>query len=216
MEAATGETRLGLAHPMANLSDQLDDDVIPLALQGNRDAWDVLIARHERRVLLMLLARGVRIDRARDIVQETWTRLIARQRTGRLLRLELPGLALRQAVFLSIDAGRDARREAAIDDLDDAQFLSSPEASIEDRLVSRAQLERASAELDRCPETARRVFELVYDDPAVSHADAASRIGISVQRVRQTLCEVRARLRSALEEDRAPLAFARSQEVSDE
>src|SRR4051812_21502419 len=77
-----------------------DASLIPLALSGDRDAWNVLIKRHERRVLLMLLARGVRVDRAKDIVQDTWARLIAQQREGRFEWLDLPGLAVRQAMYL--------------------------------------------------------------------------------------------------------------------
>ena len=48
--------------------------------------WERLVAQHQRAVLLTLLSRGVRLDRARDIVQETWARLIAHERTGRLTR----------------------------------------------------------------------------------------------------------------------------------
>src|SRR5438105_2758736 len=69
-----------------------DEQLIPRALEGSKVAWEHLIRRHERRVLLMLLGQGVRIDRARDITQETWARLIAHQRAGRLERMELPGL----------------------------------------------------------------------------------------------------------------------------
>jgi hypothetical protein len=40
-------------------------------------------------------------------------------------------------------------------------------------LVLRSDLERASAELDRCSPVARRVFELVYDAPGTPDAFAA-------------------------------------------
>jgi len=162
--------------------------------------WDALIARHDRRVLLTLLARGVRLDRARDLTQETWTRLIAHQRAGRLPRLELPGLAIKQALFLAIDDARRARRDASPGE-DELHAISDPTPGAETRLVTRSQLEVASAELDRCSPKARQVFELIYDDDAVSHAETAKRVGLSVQRVRQTICEVRARLRAALADD---------------
>lgn len=160
--------------------------------------WDAHIAQHDRRVLLTLLARGVRLDGARDLTQETWTRLIAHEREGRLARIELPGLAIRQALFLASDEARRARKTT-----DDAELAAviDPAPSAESRLVTRAQLERASVELDRCSPKAREVFELVYDDANLSHADAAKKVGLSVQRLRQTLCEVRAKLRAALGDD---------------
>lgn len=160
--------------------------------------WDALIARHQRAVLLTLLSRGVRLDRARDITQETWTRLLLHERAGRLARIEMPGLAIRQALFLAADDARRRRR-----DVDDAEIAAviDPAANAEERLVTRAQLETASAELDRCSPKAQAVFELVYDDPSLPHAEAARRLGLSVQRLRQTLCEVRAKLRAALSDD---------------
>jgi DNA-directed RNA polymerase specialized sigma24 family protein len=39
----------------------------------------------------------------------------------------------------------------------------------------------------------------VYEDPGVPHAEVAVKVGLSVQRVRQILCEVRKTLREALE-----------------
>ena len=165
-----------------------------LALEGRRDAWDALVARHEQHVLLALLARGVRVDRAKDIVQETWTRLLAHQQAGRLERLELPGLAIRQATYLALDEARRGRRDVGDDEL---AHVTDPAPSVETRLDARAKLARARAELDRCPSQARRIFELTYAD--VPHAETARQVGLSVQRVRQTLCEVRARLRAAID-----------------
>jgi RNA polymerase sigma-70 factor (ECF subfamily) len=185
--------------PMDELDHLPDERIAPLALEGRRDAWNILIARHERRVLLTLLARGVRVDRARDLVQETWARLIAQQREGRLTQLELPGLAITQATYLALDDARRKRHDVPIDEAPELTVLSDPAPSVEDRLTKREELDRAIAELARCSPTARRVFELVYEDPGAPHAEAARQVGVSVQRVRQTLCEVRARLRAAME-----------------
>ncbi|MBX3230922.1 MAG: sigma-70 family RNA polymerase sigma factor [Labilithrix sp.] len=188
---------------------------LPLTTPHRGPDWDALIAEHDRRVLLTLLARGVRIDRARDITQETWARLIAHQRAGRILHVELPGLALRQAFFLLGDELRRGRRDAAVTD-EELRAISDPAPNVLDRLVSRSQLEVASAELDRCSPKAREVFELVYADEAITHAEAAKRVGLSVQRVRQTLCEVRARLRAALADKPVDTNFSRATEVSDD
>jgi RNA polymerase sigma-70 factor (ECF subfamily) len=66
-------------------------------------------------------------------------------------------------------------------------------------VAARERLARARAELERCSPAARRVFAAVYEDPDAPHAAAAEKLGMSVQRVRQTLCEVRGRLRRAVE-----------------
>jgi len=87
--------------------------------------------------------------------------------------------------------------------------ILDPAPSAFDRIVARESLARASAELDRCSPKARAVFDAVYEDEGASHAETAERLGLSVQRVRQTICEVRARLRAVLDDDEpAPLNFA--------
>jgi RNA polymerase sigma-70 factor (ECF subfamily) len=189
------------------LAERSEPQLAEQALRGDREAWGELVARHDHRVIVALLARGIRLDQARELAHQAWIRLIDQQRAGRLERLELPGLAIRQAVFLALDAAR--RRELAAHSLDHAaaRAVHDAAASAEDRLIRREQLQRAQAELARCSPSARRLFALLYRNPGMRHAEAARQLGLSVQRVRQILCEVRARLRAAIEEasdDRAP------------
>jgi len=73
----------------------------------------------------------------------------------------------------------------------------APAANPERRALGREQLEIARRELDRCPPRAREVFRAAYSESAPDHAEIACEFGLSVQRVRQILCEVRARLRAA-------------------
>jgi RNA polymerase sigma factor (sigma-70 family) len=179
-----------------------DARLTELARGGDAAAWEALIARHGRRVLLTLLARGVRANRAEEIVQETWARLVAKSREGQLDRLELPGLAIAQAIHFSLDDARANKTRAAtsLDESDEAHSVADPTPDALERMVSREALDRALAELARCPPRARDVFALVYDNPDLAHVDTARQAGVSVQRLRQTLCEVRARLRAAMED----------------
>ena len=85
-----------------------EQDLLAGALAGDRRCWQALIARHERKLIVSLLARGLPLDRAREVAQETWTRLMESQRAGRLTHLTLPGLAIVQAGYL---AGSDWRRQ---------------------------------------------------------------------------------------------------------
>lgn len=177
-------------------------ELIARASAGDRAAWGALIARHDHRVVVSLLARGIALPDARELAQKTWTRLIGQQQAGRLERLELPGLAIRQAHFLAVDAARRQRVAAAhVVGGETGEVVVDESASAEDRLIHREQLARATAALAQCSPAARRVFELLYAQPGLSHRDAAEHLGLSVQRVRQTLCEVRARLRAALDDD---------------
>ncbi len=174
------------------------------ALEGDTAAWNLLVAKHDHRVVVSLLARGVRIDRAKDIAQEAWIRLIEQQRAGRLSHLQLPGLAVAQAAFLSLEAARrdGSRGESLAVDADSGRMatdLVDPAADAETRLLTGERVERAERVLATFAPNARDVFRLTYGGDGLSHADVAKRVGLSLQRVRQILCEVRKELRAALE-----------------
>ncbi len=174
------------------------------ALDGDSGAWNTLISRYHRRVVVSLLARGVRVDRAHEIAQETWARLIQQQQKGMLTELRLPNLALTQAAFLAADEARRARRESLagpVEELNESHNPVDPSVSAERRLLSEEQLGRAQQALQQCSANAQRVFQLACDGQELPHAEVAARVGLSVQRVRQILCEVRKKLRGALEEE---------------
>jgi len=172
------------------------------ALRGERDAWSALVQRHNPRVVMTLLARGLRIDRAKDIAQEAWMRLVEQQRLGRLERLQLPGLAIAQATFLALEATRresTTRRHEPIDEPAITAALADPGADAEARMVTEERVDCAVEILSGCSASARKVFRLAYGGDGLSHAEVAEQVGLSLQRVRQILCEVRAKLRDALE-----------------
>ena len=180
-------------------------EIAASALEGQSSAWDEIVRRHSQRVLLVLLARGVPWDAAHDLVQEVWLRLMRQQRAGRLQSLALPGLAIAQAGWLAREEGRTRRRretimsdraaEVTVDDVD-----HDPGADPEEQAIRRERLDRIREELEVCPPRARQIFLAVYGPEGRSHAEAARDLGLSVQRVRQALCEVRARVRTALRE----------------
>jgi RNA polymerase sigma-70 factor (ECF subfamily) len=171
-----------------------------LALDGRRDAWHTLIARHQRRVVVSLLARGIPLDHAQDIANEAWMRLIEQQREGRLDALELPGLAVKQALFLALEQGRRERARRAAPLEEGAGDVYDPAADPERRALSREALGRAYAALVGCAHHARETFALVYGGAGLTHAAAAARLGLSEQRVRQILCELRKKMRAAIED----------------
>jgi RNA polymerase sigma-70 factor (ECF subfamily) len=162
------------------------------------DPWDDAIRQHDRRVYLSVLALGLAPDRAREIAQAAWTRLIEQHQRGALGELELPGLAIRQARFLAFNELKRTKLEIRT-----LAAVSDPPAPPDaERVVgSREEVERVLAALATCSPTARKVFGLVYGKPGGNAAMAAAELGLSLQRVRQILCETRAHLRRALGEE---------------
>ena len=186
-----------------------DKTLCARALGGDENAWNALVTKHDHRVVVSLLARGVRLDRAKDIAQEAWIRLVEQQRAGRLSHLVLPGLAIAQAAFLSLEAARrDVRGEALLPlEADGARLatdLVDPAADAETRLLTTERIARAEKVLGGFAPNAREVFRLAYGGEGLSHADVARRVGLSLQRVRQILCEVRKELKVALEGEGEP------------
>ncbi|MBN2358042.1 MAG: sigma-70 family RNA polymerase sigma factor [Deltaproteobacteria bacterium] len=162
--------------------------------------WDAAIRCHHRRLCVSLLALGLTIDQAEDVAHQAWLRIIERQRAGLLRELRLPGLVIVQARFLALNLLRRGRRDTALPEgPGDSQPLAVDDVDPENRLISRERLDSALRVLAGCSESARAVFQLVYSDPPLGHAEVAQRLGLSVQRVRQILCEVRAKMRSAVE-----------------
>lgn len=170
--------------------------LVRAALAGDASGWAGLIERHNHRVVVSLLARGLPVDRARELAQETWLRLIESQRAGRLATLALPGLAIVQAGFLA----SNERRGQVPGPVVDGDVLPAPGGSAEDRVIDRQQLDRVREALGACSPSARRVFEFVYEHPELTYAEVGARLGLSSQRVKQIVCEVRKRLRQSLEE----------------
>ena len=176
------------------------------ALEGHAEAWDEIIRRHTHRVVVVLLARGVPLDVAEELTQEAWLRLVQQQRAGHLHTLQFPGLAIAQARWLAMEANRSrARREAiagapmSLHAQPQALEITDPALDPEQRTQQRQLLEAVQKELRRCPPRAQQIFRAVYGMEARRPAEVARDLGLSVQRVRQILCEVRARLRHALD-----------------
>lgn len=161
------------------------------------DVWDDAIRRHDRRVYLSVLALGVPPERAREIVQTTWTRLMEKHAAGALAELDFPGLAIRQARFLALNEHARSRVEKRVL----ATVPDAPPQPEVDRIVdNRREVGRVLDALSSCSPTAKKVFRIVYATPGGNCARAAQEIGLSLQRVRQILCETRAHIRRALEE----------------
>jgi RNA polymerase sigma-70 factor (ECF subfamily) len=162
--------------------------------------WEGLIAQHDHTVVLALLAKGLRIHEAREIAHDAWARLFEQRLAGKLPTLELPGLAIRQALYLAADFLR-ARRRHEGPELESLE-LADPQPGAEARLELRQLLKRTEVAAAGLGPRAQAVFSTVMSHPETPQVELAGRLGISLQRLRQSLCEARARLKAAVEEGR--------------
>lgn len=157
--------------------------------------WDALVRAHRRRVLVSVLALGLPLAAAEDVVQDAWARLYERWQAGALDRIEMPGLAITQARFLALDALR--RRPPAAPD----PAAGTPADEV---LLHKHDLERALAVLETASPAARAIIVAITDDPPRRHDDIARQLGLSTQRVRQILWETRKLLRDAWSKGTTP------------
>ncbi len=163
-----------------------------------RAEWDAIIRAHDRRLLAHLVARGVRIDLAKELAQEAWAKLIEQERDGQLRDLQMPGLILRQATFLALDAARRQRWETSAEGAPERADVAP---GIDDVLASRSELARMRTAFARASAAEQRIFLALYEQPQLTCAQVAAGLGLSEQRVKQVAYEVRKRLRAALVEE---------------
>lgn len=160
------------------------------------DFWKDALAAHDHTVVLSLLGAGLRLDDARDVAQEAWLRLIEASRAGRLERIELPGLVIRQAAFIASDRARHGRLRHRVEAL--LPHEPSHPSTADAASFARELMEQVEAGLALSTPREREVFRAVMEAPDQPHRELAAREGLSVQRFRQVLCSVRAKLRAAL------------------
>jgi RNA polymerase sigma-70 factor (ECF subfamily) len=161
--------------------------------------WRSCVQKHVHTVVLGLLANGAPLDEAHELAHDAFARLFEKWATGQLSELEFPGLAMRQAMFLLSERRRNARtgsdRAAPVEDASEVEAnVSSPEET----LAARESLTVAREALERFSARQQAVLGAVLEAPERPHRELAHEEGISLQRFRQVLCEVRAELRVVL------------------
>tara|TARA_R110002096_G_scaffold44526_6_gene120169 strand:+ start:76069 stop:76656 length:588 start_codon:yes stop_codon:yes gene_type:complete len=161
------------------------------ALEGHTDAWNELARSHNRKVVLTLLSRGLPPDVARDLAQDAWAKLIERQQQGQLQAIKMPGLAIKQALYLAGDLLRQPREVASESAEEPAGHDPHP------RLWARERLNRAREVLRSCTANERTIFRAFYGSPGSSTREVGKQTGLSIQRIRQIHCELRKKLRLA-------------------
>lgn len=159
--------------------------------------WNDMMRRHGRRVVVALVSRGIPLERAKELAQDAWMRVIDRHRAGLIREVSLPGLIITQAGFLARDDMRRTERRARLHE-PTKRAARDVALDLEEQLDARQQLRVVRAVLARSTANAQRVFSLLYGERAMTPAEAAAELDLSVQRVRQIVCEIRKRIRTEL------------------
>ncbi len=161
--------------------------------------WDAQMQRHGRRVIVSLIAKGVLPERAKELAQDAWFRVIQNHRRGKLLELKLPGVVIKQATFLLHDDRRRSASKYSYESADGTVQTHRDDRELEEQMAARHQLRKVQQLIAVAHPNARRVFEMMYDGEARNAAEIADELGLSVQRVRQIGCELRKTLRRELQ-----------------
>ena len=178
-----------------------DEQLVRLAAAGDKAAFTRLVARHQHRLLALVMRSLGNRAAAEDVVQEVFARAWINAPTWRARDAGGASYAAwlsRVAVNLCIDGFRRRRPTSHIDDVaEPADPSPSADVSIMKREAA-ARLRRAVAEL---PERQRVAIALTYD-AEVSNVEGAAAMGTSVGAFELLLVRARRTLRHALEGER--------------
>ena len=152
---------------MVNLTSKTDEQLVKAYAQGNNEAFDVLLKRHQQRVFNYILRIIKNEDAANDIFQETFVKAIVTLRQGRYTESgKFPAWISRIAHNLIIDYFRQEKSEnLQSSDLEDVDVLNRKELceeTIEDILVSRQLNEDVKYLISELPPLQREVLTMRY------------------------------------------------------
>lgn len=167
--------------------------------QETETAWSRLVQRCTPQVIAALLARGIALHDAVELTQRAWTRLWEQQVSGKLTQFPSAQLAIAQARFLAIDTFRQSSAHPQAP-LCDAEAVVDEQPSAGDRIASAQTIALLQRALTGCTPAERRIFETAMQSPGTGAEAIGHRLGLSAQRVRQVVCEVRRKLRKAMED----------------
>ena len=170
---------------------------------GERAGLVQLYSQHRAQLLRFLCARTGDAAEAEDIVQELWLRLRT-QRVGPVSNGR--AYLFQMANNLALDRARERQRRARRDRLwtESVQLegaaqgeVAAPGRQPADELIDQEELQQLSAAVAALPDGARRAFWL-HKIEGWSHAEVASRLGISRSGVEKHIALAMRHLRRTL------------------
>lgn len=169
---------------MAKKTGMTDEQLVKAYSEGNNEAFDILLKRHQERVFNYILRIIKNEDTANDIFQETFVKAILTIKQGRYTENgKFPAWISRIAHNLIIDYFRQEKSENHQSaDLEDVNVLNRKElceATIEDLLVSDQIREDIKHLIKELPPLQREVLNMRYYQN-LSFKEIAEMTGVSI------------------------------------
>lgn len=152
---------------MKNLFSCTDDELVAWYAQGNNEAFDVLLKKHESKIYSYIYYIVKDDDKANDIFQETFVKAIMTIRQGRYTgNGRFVSWITRIAHNLIIDNYRQEKIENCVSSEDDSIDIFNrkelSEGTVEDALVQEQITCDIRRLVDALPDNQREVIELRY------------------------------------------------------
>lgn len=169
---------------MTDIQKLTDDKLVTMYAGGNDTAFDVLLSRYQDRLFSYILYLVRDEDRANDIFQETFVKVIMTIRQGRYTESgRFYGWLTRIAHNLVIDEYRNVENDNTISDeemdgtlFNDANLVSS---NVESDLINEQLLDDVRELMHRLPEEQYRVlFMRIYQ--GMSFKEIADETGVGI------------------------------------
>lgn len=169
---------------MVNMSSMNDDQLVKAYAQGNNEAFDTLLSRHQERVYNYIVRIVRNEDVANDIFQDTFVKAITNIRRGRYTDSgKFPAWISRIAHNLIIDYFRQEKSEnlqsCDIDEVDLLNRKDLSEATVEDLLITEQIHDDVRMLIDDLPEAQREVLLMRYYRN-MSFKEIAEATGVSI------------------------------------
>lgn len=191
---------------MVNRKAKTDEELVRAYAQGNNEAFDILLKRHQNRVYNYILRIIKNEDVANDIFQETFVKAILTIKQGRYTESgKFPAWISRIAHNLIIDYFRQEKAEnVQSSDLEEVDILNRKELceeTIEDIMISEQTYSDVKYLIEQLPPLQREVLNMRYYRN-MSFKEIAEATGVSINtalgRMRYAILNLR---RLAVEKD---------------
>lgn len=169
---------------MANLQTMTDEQLVKAYADGNNEAFDTLLKRHQDKVYTYILRMIRNEDIANDIFQETFVKAILTIKQGRYTENgKFPAWISRIAHNLIIDWFRQEKSEnlqsADLEDVDILNRKELCEATIEDMMISEQIRDDIKTLITQLPPLQREVLMMRYYQN-LSFKEIAQATGVSI------------------------------------
>lgn len=169
---------------MANFQSMTDEQLVKAYAQGNNEAFDTLLKRHQDKIYTYILRMIRNEDIANDIFQETFVKAILTIKQGRYTENgKFPAWISRIAHNLIIDYFRQEKSEnlqsADLEDVDVLNRKELCEATIEDVIIHEQIRDDVKHLITQLPPLQREVLTMRYYQN-LSFKEIAEITGVSI------------------------------------